>query len=95
MRLTTSQWEKMILRWAPISATPEVRLLCAVLATAIAEEPADAGRRHRQPYAHGFFSDGGFERYCAVLGLHADFVMDQIKRASCFDDEPEAVKQKQ
>ena len=71
MRVSRSQWEKLLARWCGMEATGEVRLVCAVLADGIVE-------REKHPW---FFSGGGFATYCRAIGLDADYVQEQIARA--------------
>lgn len=69
-----------------MEGTPEVRLLCHVIGSAIAEEPADAARRHVEPYETRFFVEGGgLDCYCAAIGLRSDFVREQIVRSMAYD----------
>lgn len=71
MRVSRSQWEKLLLRWSGMEATGEVRLVCAVLADGIVE-------REEHPW---FFSGGGFATYCKAIGLNETYIQEQIERA--------------
>jgi hypothetical protein len=63
--------------------TGEVKLVCAVIASAIVEEPEDAIRAGRAPYRSGFF-DGPVSIWCALIGLDWQFVIEQAERLSAF-----------
>lgn len=71
-RVTSGQWEKVLLRWCNLEPTGEVRLICAVIADGIV-------KREEHPW---FFSQGGFAKYCLAIGLDPDFVYSQIARAN-------------
>jgi hypothetical protein len=69
-------WEKMLLRWSGMEPSGEVKLICAVIADGIIERERD----------HWFFSTGGFESYCSVIGLSPVFVLEQMYRAADFHE---------
>ena len=87
-----SQWQTLLRRWCPLETTPEVKLLCAILAQAIDDEPAVAAGRRAPPFTTGFFRTGagGFFRYCGLLNLDGDFVLEQIARARAWPDQAAA-----
>lgn len=78
MKLSQATWEKLLNRWSDIQDCGEKRLLCAVIAQAIADESAKASA------FSGFFWTNGFVAYCRVLGLNHQFVIEQAKRARDF-----------
>jgi hypothetical protein len=83
--LSVSIWERLLGRWCGVELSGEARLLIAVMASAIVEESKDARRAHRAPYVSGYFV-GNFQSDCALLGLSPVFVLEQITRASDFDN---------
>lgn len=92
MKLSVSVWEKQLLSWCNLECG-EAALICRVIATAICDEPSEALDKNREPYASEFFVTGWFRHYCRAVGLEADFVMEQVKRANASDGEwSEAVK---
>lgn len=74
-------WRRMLEQWCPYEPTPEVRLVCWLLATAITDEPGEALDQGRQPFVGGFFA-GGFQAWCSLVRLNPQFVMEQIARAN-------------
>lgn len=85
-------WQKVLNRLSPVGAMPEARLVTAVIAQAINEEPADvdawnrwaerAGRPDRRaPFVGGFWSSG-FTGYCRIVGLNPSQVLDMIRDAA-------------
>lgn len=77
---SSASWEKLLLRWSGLVEIPEIRLICAVIASAIAErlrgdEKSDNTR---------FFDGGGFDNYCRVIGLDPSFIEEQIRRSADF-----------
>lgn len=80
-RLPRRVWEKLLVRWCPMEATPEVNLVVWLLASAIADEPGEAARGGRKPFKGGFF-DGRFNAWCRAVGLNPRFVLEQIDVAA-------------
>lgn len=76
-RAATS-WEKLLLRWSGLSGSPEARLICAVIASSIAERL----RGNEESVNTRFFESGGFDNYCRVIGLNPKFVSEQIRRSA-------------
>lgn len=76
LRLTNDQWAKLLLRWSGLKPTPEVRLVCAVIASGITGSDDDDG-----PWVCGQW----FVAYCRLLGLDPDFVREQVARAAVFE----------
>lgn len=74
MELNRAQWERVLIRWCDLQATPEVRLTCAVIADGIVD-------REKLPW---FFERGCFDAWCRVIGLDTQFVLEQIQRAGEF-----------
>ena len=72
MKLSSNTWEKLLKRWLPFQSTPESNLIVAVIADGIVN-------RERESW---FFTNGGFETYCRIVGLDPEFVLQQIERAS-------------
>lgn len=60
-----------------MTLTPEVRLVCSVLAEALAAELAHARARSLAPFASAFFTDGRFGMWCRAVGLNERFVLEQ------------------
>lgn len=85
MRLSQMQWEKLLSRWSEFPECGEKRLVCAVIASAIAEEPKEAVEQGRYPYMGGFWKRG-FLQWCSAIALSPQFVLDQIKAARDFTE---------
>lgn len=80
--LSQSQWEKLLLRWSGMEPIGEVRLVCAVIASAIVEEKTPEGGACAA-YQTGFFN-GPVSAWCALIGLDWRFVVEQAIRLCAF-----------
>jgi hypothetical protein len=76
MHLSREKWSVMLLRWTGFDASPELRLICAVIAEAIAT---------RSQSDISFLAGNGLNNYCRLIGLDPQFVREQIGRADDFD----------
>ena len=84
-KLSAYAWEKLLARWTGLQPTGEVKFICAIIASAIDEEPSEARLQHRRPFYSGFFT-GYFFKYCKILGLDPEFVIEQVERANSSDE---------
>ena len=75
---SATTWEKLLLRWSGLSGSPEERLICAVIASSIAERLS--GKEDSSNTL--FFESGGFDNYCRVIALTPKFVSEQIRRSA-------------
>ena len=74
MEPSRTQWERVLIRWCGLQQTPEVKLVCAVIADGIVD-------REKYPW---FIAAGCFDAWCRVIGLDTQFVLEQIQRAVAF-----------
>lgn len=75
-----SHWERLIFRWSGMEPIGEVKLACAVVAQAIADEPEAADKEQREPYGDEFFAHGVM-RWCSLLGIDPAFLRAQLEVA--------------
>ena len=74
MELSRTQWERVLIRWCGLQQTPEVKLVCAVIADGIVD---------REKYSW-FIAAGCLDAWCRIIGLDPVFVLEQIQRAVAF-----------
>jgi hypothetical protein len=79
-KMNAARWETLLRRWCESELTGEAKLVCAVIASAIADEEKEAHIDGRVPYESGFF-ERGFDVYCLAVGLNPSFVREQINVA--------------
>ena len=80
-----SAWEKLINRWATHPACGEKSLLCAVIAGAICDDYIRARRNGDNlcdPSDMSFYFRGEFPKHARLIGLGADFLIEQVIRAA-------------
>lgn len=81
--LSQNSWEKLLLRWSGMEPIGEVKLVCAVIASAIIEEDKSAEEGGRPAFRSGFFS-GPHLAWSTLIGIDGRFLMEQISRAQQF-----------
>jgi hypothetical protein len=80
---SAASWERLLLRWTGAVHSPEARLVCFVIASAIAER---LGGKEKYDNSR-FFEGDGFSNYCRIVGLDPAFVSEQISRSADFMNE--------
>lgn len=85
--MTEARWQKLLMRWSPVGNVPEGRLICAFIATVIADQAMPPGfmdERYDQnaDWARWFFGQPEFAAYCAAVGLNPTFVREAVAHAA-------------
>jgi hypothetical protein len=74
-----TSWEKLLLNWSGMAAEPEVKLICAVIASGIHEYLKGGDARVK---AEAFIANDGMGNYCRAIGLSPEFVIGQMHHAA-------------
>lgn len=74
----TQTWQTQLISWSDFPLCAEVKLICAVIASAITEPNIDMDDVDNGVRFWGY----PLEFYCKSIGLDADFVRSQILRGS-------------
>lgn len=69
-------WEKLLMRWSDFPMCGEKRLVCAVIANAIADDKKDC--ELSSVINRSLFFKNGFSKYCKLINLNSEFIRDQI-----------------
>jgi len=69
-------WEKLLMRWSDFPLCGEKRLVCAVIANAIADDKKD--HELQSVALRTRFFQTGLSAYCGAIGLDSEFVRDQV-----------------
>ena len=82
---STATWAKLVNRWATAPECGEKRLLCAVIAGAIDDDYRRAksnGMSLSEPADLSLYFRRGFLLHARLIGLGADFLIEQVIRAA-------------
>ena len=69
-------WEKLLMRWSDFPNCGEKKLICAVIASAIADDKKDHALESVANKTRFFGS--GLDNYCRMINLDSTFVREQI-----------------
>ena len=86
--LLRTTWEKLLLRWSGMDATPETKLACAVIAQTILDEQCGYSDSVRTRFGQCFFDEimtGGTAKWCHLLGIDPVYLSEQIERCLAAD----------
>ena len=79
--MKSHQWQKLILRWSPLHASPEVRLISAVIAQAIEDCTNRAMKSFSEPSYKQALASTSIPSYCSLIGVDFTFLTERCEQA--------------